>query len=56
VGEARGKEVGRRRRGMGLRLGVDSGVASTPKVGGAGAVGEAEEEEGGRREQAWGFA
>jgi hypothetical protein len=52
VGEARRKkERGEERRGMGLRLGVDFGVASTPKVGEPRRWGGEEEEERGGGEK-----
>jgi hypothetical protein len=41
---------------MGLRLGVDFGVASTPKVGERGGGEARRKERRGRREEAWGFA
>jgi hypothetical protein len=51
-GEAREEEQSRN---MGLRLGVDFGVASTPQVGDRGG-GRRGGKRRGRREEAWGFA
>jgi hypothetical protein len=55
-GEARRKERGEERRGMGLRLRCGFRSSLHAPRSGSEAVGRAKRKERGRREEAWGFA